>query len=166
LKKHLEALADPDVVPSAIDETFIRRMETLLDLYVEPHDPESPVVCIDEKPVHLNCDARPGRPGRPGRPKQTDYQYRRLGTRNLFVCFEPKAGWRRVTVTPHRKMADFAEQVRFLAEEKYPDARTIHFVCDSLNTHHSDSLYLPFPVEQAWRIADRINLAVPNKQEQ
>lgn len=139
-----------------IDETFISRMETLLDLYAEPHDPERPVVCIDEKPVQLIGDARPGCLARPGRPKRTDYQYRRLGTRNLFVCFEPQAGWRQVTVTRHRKTADFAEQLRFLAEEKYPDATAIRVVCDNLNTHHTDSLYLTFPVEQARRIADKI----------
>jgi hypothetical protein len=50
----------------AIDKTVIRRMETLLDLYAEPHDPERPVVCIDEKPVQLIGEARPGRPARPG----------------------------------------------------------------------------------------------------
>jgi hypothetical protein len=140
----------------AINESFIRRMESLLDLYAEPHDPERPVVCIDEKPVQLIGEARPGRPVRPDRPKRIDYQYRRLGTRNRFVCFEPKAGWRRVTVTRQRKTPDFAEQLRFLAEEKYPDAKIIRVVCDNLNTHHPDSLYLTFPIEQTRRIADKI----------
>jgi hypothetical protein len=62
----------------AIDVTFISRIETLLDLYAEPRGSERPVVCIDEKPVQLIGEARPGCPGRPGRPKQIDYQYRRL----------------------------------------------------------------------------------------
>ncbi|MCS4054454.1 hypothetical protein GGQ06_003061 [Salinibacter ruber] len=59
-------------------------------------------------------------------------------------------------MTRHRKTADFAEQLRFLAEEKYPDATVIRVVCDNLNTHHTDSLYLTFPARQARRIADKI----------
>lgn len=123
-------------------------MEDILNLYEQPYDSERPVVCIDEKPVQRIGEARPSCPAIPGRPRRIDYEYRRLGTRNLFVLFEPKARWRRVAVTKRRKTPDFAEQLRFLVEEKYPDAKTIRLVCDNLNTHHPDSLYLTFPTRQ------------------
>ena len=38
-------------------------------------------------------------PAQPGRPARQDYEYRREGTRNLFLACEPKAGWRHVAVT-------------------------------------------------------------------
>ena len=43
-----------------------------------------------------------------------DYEYRRQGTANLFVCLEPLAGWRHVEVTSRRTSKDFAEQMRAL----------------------------------------------------
>lgn len=37
-----------------VNSEYIYRMENLLDLYDEDYDPLFPVVCLDEKPVHLS----------------------------------------------------------------------------------------------------------------
>ena len=60
-------------------------MEDVLDLYAEPHDPQQPVVCFDETSTQLLAETRPPMPLR------QDYEYRREGTRNLFLTCEPLA---------------------------------------------------------------------------
>ena len=78
---------------------FVAHMEDVLDLYAEPYDPQRPVVCFDETSTQLLGDVRPPIPTAPGRPRREDYEYRREGTRNLFLACEPLAGWRHVAVT-------------------------------------------------------------------
>ena len=45
-------------------------------------------------------------PPQPGKPQRYDYEYRRHGTVNLFICFEPHNGWRKVIVTERRTKID------------------------------------------------------------
>ena len=87
---------------------FVARMEDVLDLYAEPYDPQRPVVCFDETSSQLLAETRPALPARPGRALRQDYEYRREGTRNLFMACEPLSGWRQVAVTQRRTMQDFA----------------------------------------------------------
>ena len=75
---------------------FVAHMEDVLDLYAEPYDPQRPVVCFDETSTQLLAETRPSLPAEPGRPLRWDYEYRREGTRNLFLACEPLAGWRHV----------------------------------------------------------------------
>ena len=74
--------------------------------------------------------------------ERIDYEYKRNGTRNLFVFCEPKVGWRHVEVTKQRTAVDFAHQMRWLADEAYPDARAVRLVLDNLNTYKMGSLGL------------------------
>ena len=127
-----------------------------LDLYEEPHDPQRPVVCFDETSTQLLAETRPPLPPRPGRPLRQDYEYRREGTRNLFLACEPLAGWRHVAVTERRTMQDFARRMRWLVDEAYPEAEVVRVVLDNLNTHRRASLYETFPAEEARRIARRL----------
>ena len=131
-------------------------MEDVLDLYAEPHDPQRPVVCFDETSTQLLAETRPPLPPRPGRPLRQDYEYRREGTRNLFLACEPLAGWRHVAVTQRRTMQDFARRMRWLVDEAYPEAEVVRVVLDNLNTHRRASLYETFPAEEARRIARRL----------
>jgi hypothetical protein len=131
-------------------------MEDVLDLYEEPYDPAYPTVCFDEKPVVLHTETRPTQPAVPGRAERRDYEYVREGTANLFVMTEPLAGWRHVAVTERRTKLDFAEAVRWLLEERYPDVEYVRIVLDNLNTHGPDALYEAFPPEQARAIAARV----------
>ena len=78
-----------------------------------------------------------------------DYEYRREGTRNLFLACEPLPGWRQVAVTERRTTGDFAHQMRWLADEAYPEAEVVRVVLDNLNTHRRASLYETFPAAEA-----------------
>ena len=106
--------------------------------------------------TQLLAETQPALPPRPGLPLRQDYEYRREGTRNLFLACEPLAGWREVAVTERRTMQDFARRMRWLADEAYPEAEVVRVVLDNLNTHRRASLYETFPAEEARRIARRL----------
>jgi hypothetical protein len=95
-------------------------------------------------------------PAKQGRPRREDYECVRGGARNLFLTCEPLAGWRHVEITERRTKADFAWQIRWLAEEAYPEAEVIRVVLDNLNTHRKASLYEAFLSEEARRIARKL----------
>ena len=131
-------------------------MENVLDLYAEPYDPQRPVVCFDETTTQLLADLRPSIPAAPGRPRREDYEYLRAGTRNLFLTCEPRRGWRQVAITQQRTMRDFAQQMKWLVDDAYPDVPVVRVVLDNLNTHRMASLYEAFPPAEARRIARRL----------
>ena len=131
-------------------------MEDVLDLYAEPYDPDRPVVCFDETSTQLLAEVREPLPPQPGRPRRQDYEYRRGGTRNIFLTCEPLAGWRHLAITERRTMQDFAHQMRWLVDEAYPDAPVVRVVLDNLNTHRMASLYETFPAAEARRIVKRL----------
>jgi hypothetical protein len=136
----------------------VAAMEDVLDLYEEEYDPRYPTVCLDEKPVVLHEQTRPVQPLAPGRPERRDYEYVRQGTANLFVLVEPLAGWRHVTPTARRTKADYAQQLRYLADEIYPNTEYIRLVQDNLNTHTLASLYQVFAPAEARRLASRFEV--------
>ena len=135
---------------------FVAAMEDVLDLYAEPYDPKRPVVCFDETSTQLLADVRPPLPAQPGRPRRQDYEYRRGGTRNLFLFCEPLAGWRQVAITERRTMQDFARQMQWLVDTAYPHATVVRVVLDNLNTHRMASLYETFLAAEARRIVKRL----------
>ena len=132
---------------------FVARMEDVLDLYHEEYDRERPVVCFDESSKQLTDDVRPPIKAAPGRVERFDTEYQRNGTRNLFMFCEPKGGWRHVEVTGRRTAVDFAQQMKWLVDEAYPEATVIRLVLDNLNTHKLGSLYEAFEPSEARRIA-------------
>ena len=71
-----------------VDGEYVARMEDVLDLYAEAPDPDRPVVCFDESPVQLIGEVRQPIPAEPGQIERYDYEYRRNGTVNLFVCID------------------------------------------------------------------------------
>jgi hypothetical protein len=130
-------------------------MGDVLEVYHRPYDGTKPVVCLDEASKQLVGEAAKPIPAEPGQPERFDYEYVRNGTANLFMLSEPLAGWRHVMVTDRRTAKDFAEVLRWLAEDVYPAAERVVLVMDNLNTHKLASLYEAFPPEQARRIAER-----------
>ena len=116
------------------------------------------MVCFDETSKQLVADKRPAIRAKPGRVERYDYEYKRNGTRNLFMFCEPKAGWRHVEVTEQRTAVDFAHQMRWLVDEAYPHTETIRLVLDNRNTHKLGSLYDAFEPAEALRIAKRLEL--------
>ena len=131
-------------------------MEDVLELYAEPVKAWQPVVCFDERPCVLHGDSRPALPAQPGRAARYDYEYQRNGTCNLFMLFQPGAGWRHAKVTEQRTKTDFAHVMRDLVDVHFPHAEKIRIVLDNLNTHTPASLYAAFAPTEARRILSKL----------
>lgn len=127
-----------------------------MTLYRQPYNPKQPLVCFDEKSIQLLAHIRQAISMKPGQAARQDYEYKRNGTRNLFLFVEPKAGKRCVLVTKQRKKEQFAHAMRYLVDVLFPDAERIHVVMDNLNTHHYHSLVEFFGKTEADRIWNRI----------
>jgi hypothetical protein len=50
-------------------------MEDVLEVYQRPHDPELPLVCLDETSKQLVGETRVPIPAKPGHPARHDYEY-------------------------------------------------------------------------------------------
>ena len=133
-------------------------MEDVLDVYHRPYDPLRPQVCLDEASKQLISETRPSIPPHPGRVRRVDAEYHRNGTASVFMMTVPLEGKRHVRVREHRKREDFAEVVRELCDELYPEAEKIVLVMDNLNTHNTASLYEAFEPKEARRLADKLEI--------
>lgn len=131
-------------------------MEEVLDLYAQPYDPRHPKVNFDECSKQLIEETRVPLPAEVGQLERFDYEYKRNGTRNLFMFCEPQTGWRHVAITKRRTKLDFAAQMKWLVDEQYPGAETIEVVLDNLNTHKAASLYEAFAPEEARQLLRKI----------
>jgi len=130
-------------------------MEDVLEVYHRPHDPDRPVVCLDETSKQLIAETRVPIPAKPGRPKRDDYEYERNGTANLFMMFAPLEGWRHVEVTDRHTAVDYAQILKDLSDKHFPNVSQIVLVQDNLNTHKPASLYEAFPAAEARRLVER-----------
>jgi hypothetical protein len=133
-------------------------MEDVLDIYQRPYDPKRPVVCMDEVPRQLLRDVREPLPLQPGRPQRYDYHYKREGVVNLFMFFEPLAGWRTVMTRERRTKLDWAQCMKKLLETHYPQPEKIVLVMDNLNTHKLSSFYEAFDPPLARKLARRLEI--------
>jgi hypothetical protein len=122
------------VIPPEHNAQFVWRMEEILDLYEEPYDPNRPVVCFDERPCQLLDDVRDPLPMQPAwRPnKRVDSEYERRGMANVLMAFEPLKGRREMRVTDHRRKLEFADMMRHLLDDLYPEVERIRLVVDNL----------------------------------
>ncbi len=136
-----------------LNEEYRERMYNLLELYAKPYNKLEPVVCVDEKSKQLLEETRETLRGKI---KKIDYEYKRNGTRNIFIAVEPKGGKRKVKVTKHRKKPDYAYFIKDLVMRKYKNAKVIHLVADNLNTHFVSSFYETFSKQEAAEILSRI----------
>jgi hypothetical protein len=133
-------------------------MEDILDVYRRPHDPNVPVICMDETSKQLLADIRSPLPPEPGQPARVDSEYERRGVANLFLWCEPLSGRCEVSVTERRTRVDWAHWARDLVDESYPAASRVVLVSDNLNVHSLTSLYEAFVPAEAKRIADRLEM--------
>lgn len=133
-------------------------MEDVLSLYEQAYDADYPQVCLDEKLVTLHGDVVDPLPVQPGYPERVDYEYERIGTANLFVMVERLSGYRHVAVTQRRTAVDYAHQLQWLADVRYPHAKKIRLVQDNLNTHRLANLYRVFPPDEARRLSERFEV--------
>lgn len=143
-------------IPPKANAQFVYNMEDVLDVYKRPADPENALVCFDETPTQLVSEKRIPLPMEPGKPERYDYEYRREGVANLFMFFAPLQDWRHVKVTERRTKADWAECMRGLVDDLFPEAKKVTVVQDKLNTHDPAALYEFFEPAEAKRILDRL----------
>jgi len=116
-------------------------MEDVLAVYQRPYDPKRPLVCVDETSKTLHDPPRGTLPIETGHPQRQDYEYERNGTANIFMAVEPLIGKRKTFVTHQPTNQDFAELLRYLSDDEYPDVEKIVLVTDNLNLHSPACLY-------------------------
>ena len=146
-------------IPAKQNAAFVACMEDVLEVYSRPYDPMRPVVCMDEQSIELHKDSRKTIPlSEENHVEKVDHEYVRNGTCCAFMFNEPLGGWRRVSIREKRRKNEWAEEIKKLVDEDYPDADIIVLVCDNLNTHNISSLYEAFEPEEARRIWERIEL--------
>ena len=133
-------------------------MEDILEVYTRPYDPSRPQVCLDEKNKQLVKEVREPLAVKPGRIARYDYEYERNGTANLFIVFEPLAGWRHLKVTKRRTKIDWAWCIKELIDVHYPQAEKIVLVMDNLNTHTPAALYEAFDPVEARRLVESLEI--------
>jgi hypothetical protein len=154
-------------IPKENDAGFVSNMEDILGIYQKPYNPRIPVICMDEKPVQLldeirdRINAKPIRIDpdtvlpKPGEVEKIDSEYIRCGTASIFMFTEPLGSWRHVKALKSRKKGDFAQMMREVHEQYYPDTEQIIVVADNLNTHNKTSFYEAFPAEIAYRLSQK-----------
>jgi hypothetical protein len=130
-------------------------MEEVLAVYTRPHDPERPLVCLDETSKQLVAETRRPIPMKPGSPAHYDYEYERRGVANLFMMFAPLEGWRHVKVTDRHTAVDYAQVLKEISDIHFANAKSITLLQDNLNTHAKSSLYQAFPAPEARRLVER-----------
>jgi hypothetical protein len=133
-------------------------MEDVLEVYQLPHDPDFPVVCMDESSKQLVGEVAAPIPMAPGHGRIIDHEYVRNGVAEIFVEVEPLAGKRHVVVTERRTRKDWAYFIKGMLDERYPDAVKVRLVMDNLNTHDVASLYETFTPAEARRLAGRLEI--------
>jgi transposase len=142
-------------IPAASAE-YVACMEDVLELYEQPYDPVHPQVCFDEWRRALIGETRTSLPAKPGKRKRVDYEYRRNGVTYLHMLFEPLVGKRHIRVTSQHTMKEFAECMKWLVDEVYPQAAVIRVVLDNLASHKPAALYETFSPAEARRIVRKL----------
>lgn len=114
-----------------------------------------PVVCMDESPKQLIGETRLPIPMGKGYDRRCDYEYQRFGVCNIFLANEPLSGVRKVKITQNKCKVDWAEFIKEIADQHYPEVDKITLVMDNLGTHTAGALYERFEPVEAKRIRDR-----------
>jgi hypothetical protein len=92
-----------------------------------------------------------------------DFEYQREGVADIYLVCEPLRGQREIFVNHNR--LSWAEVVRVIAEELYPEAEKITLVQDNLSAHKPSALYELLPAAQARAILRRIEFVPTPKHE-
>ena len=95
--------------------------------------------------------------------RKCDFEYERLGVCNIFLANEPLAGFRTVKITTKKCKVDFAEFIKEIADEHYPEAELITLVMDNFGTHIAGAFYEQFEPVEAKRILDRFEFVYTPK---
>jgi hypothetical protein len=144
-------------IPPKQNAAFVAAMEEVLEVYRRPIDEKRPLVCLDEFCKQLLGEVAAPLPTRAGTPARYDYEYIRKGSVTAFMIYAPLVGERRIFIFENgtRTKIDYAEALRIISDEMFPEAEKIVLVDDNLNTHGDASLYEAFEPIEARRLAER-----------
>lgn len=146
-------------IPPKQNAEFVAHMEDILEVYSRPFDKKHPVICMDEKPFQLLDEyLEPIWMNENNHIKKYDSEYIRKGSCSIFMFTEPLGGWREAHALPRRTAEDWAQQIKWLIDEKYPDVEKIVLVMDNLNTHTTASFYKAFSPEEAFRLSQKLEI--------
>lgn len=146
-------------IPPKQNADFVAHMEDVLEVYSRPFDEKRPVVCMDEKPFQLLDEMlQPIPMSTKNHTQKYDCEYVRKGSCSIFMFTEPLGQWREAHALPSRTSVDWANQVKWLVDEVYPDAEKIVLVMDNLNTHSVSSFYKTFAPEEAFRLSQKLEI--------
>lgn len=140
------------------DGNYIYRMEDVLDVHVQPYDPKRPHIGFDEGSMQFRESIIDPIEAKPGKVKKIDYHYKRDGYCNIFMACEPLTGKVEVQVKERRTKEDFADFMKYIVDEMYPNAEKVVMVMDNLSSHSLGALYHKFPAEEAKRICNKIEI--------
>ena len=101
-------------------------MEQVLGVYTRPYDAAHPVICMDETAKQCVREVRTPLPPLPGHPARYDAEYERNGVGHLLMYYAPFDDWRRTDVATDHTASTWAEGVRRLVEEDFPQAQRTH----------------------------------------
>ena len=138
-------------------------MENVLAVYKRPIDADFSVVCMDESSKQCVKEVRQPLPMRAGSPERYDVEYERNGVAHLIQFSAPFVGWRRIEVADNHAATEWAEGVRKLVEEDFPQAKRITLVMDNLRTHSGASLYKSFEPQLARRLLEKLEFVFTPK---
>lgn len=130
-------------------------MEELLALYAQPHDPQMPVICFDERPCFLIGETVAPLPLTTGQVAKEHYAYEKHGSCALLAAIEPLTGRRLAQVKAQRTKKEYTEFCQALVAA-WPEAKKIRLLQDNLNTHNASSFYEHLPAEEAFALMQKL----------
>lgn len=146
-------------IPPQQNAEFVAKMEDILEVYSRKYDNKKPIVCMDEKPFQLLAERLMPIPmSTNNHTEKYDCEYERKGSCSIFMFTEPLGCWRHAMSLPQRTSEDWAERIKWLLDEQYPNAEKVVLVLDNLNTHNISSLYKVFVPEEAFRLSQRLEI--------
>lgn len=146
-------------IPPKQNAEFVSHMEDVLEVYSREYNPKKPVICMDEKPFQLLDDyLDPIWMSKDNHIMKYDSEYIRKGSCSIFMFTEPLGGWREAHALPRRTAIDWANELKWLIDEKYSDAEKIILVMDNLNTHAISSFYKAFSPGEAFRLSQKLEI--------
>jgi len=146
-------------IPPKQNAEFVARMEDVLSVYSRPYNAKRPVICMDEKPYQLLGEEYTAiEMSEINHIRKYDCEYTRKGTCSIFMFTEPLGAWREAHALAQRRAEDWANQMKWLIDEAYPDVDKIVLVMDNLNTHTVASFYKYFTPEEAFRLSHKLEI--------
>lgn len=130
-------------------------MENVLQVYARPYDPECPIICLDETTRQLLEDVRAPILCKDGS-LRVDNEYKRKGTAEIYMIFEPLIGKRYVEVRETHNRFDWAQVLVKIIREHYHEAKKITIVQDNLSAHKPHALYEILPAHEARELLNRL----------